>query len=273
MQKKIVSLIFAVFLGWILAACTQNILNDVASRDSDEAILFDAETSVNNRDWDVAISHIGRLSSGGQASAKAREILASAYGGKCGLIFVDYIEALGAATTGSAMTILKQPFIGLIVDPPQCLLALQQMDLIGVSSSRTQNQNFFTAILGMVLMGSGLRHYIDNTPVEGDGTNDVNICTVVADDEIDDIILGFGYMSQNLSAVSSSDIGGGSLTAITDMNTACQSVGGSSCSITDPAAITPQMRDFFRDLTNTTEYGVGAFSTGGNDLLITGSCP
>lgn len=273
MIKKISHVLMALIAGWLLAACTQNILGDVASRDSDEAILFDAESAVNARDWQTAIDHIGRMSTGGKTTVKALEVLASAYGGQCGLIFVDYTDALAAATTGSAMSMLKQPFVGVAVDPSKCRSALAQMDLIGTPSARNANQNFFTAILGMVLMGSGVRHYIDNAPAVGDGTNDVDICSGVTNDQVDDIIIGFGYMSQNLSAVTSSAIGGGSLSAITDVNDTCQSAGGSSCQITDPAAITPQLRDFFRDLTNTVEYGVGAVATGGDDLLIPGACP
>ena len=271
--KQMTSICLAVLAGFLMAACTQNLFNDVASKDSDDAILFNAEVAVNNQDWDIAIARIVSMSSGGQTLIKAREILASAYAGKCGLIFVKYTEALGAATTGSAMVRLKTPFVGATVDPSQCRLALTQMDLIGLPSARNTNQNFFTAVVGMVLLGSGLRYYIDNTPTIGDGANDVDICTTVTNAQIDDLIIGFGYMSQNLSSVTSSAIGGGSLTAITDMNTACQSVGGSTCQITDPALITTQLRNFFRDLVNTLEHGVGSFSTGGNDMVIPGACP
>ncbi len=265
--------ILVLITTFTFGGCAQNLFDDAASKDSDAAILFEAEAAVNDQQWDAAIGHISRLSSSAQSSVRAREILASAYGGQCGLIFVDYTDALAAATTGSAMSILRQPFVGLAVDPPKCRLALAQMDLIGSPGVRDSNQNFFTAILGMVLMGSGLRQYIDNSPAVGDGTNDVDICTGMTNDQVDDVIIGFGYMSENLSTVTSTAIGGGSLSAITAMDTACQQIGGSSCQITDPSQITAQMRDFFRDLTNTAEHGVGAFSTGGNDAAIPGACP
>lgn len=258
----------------IFVSCSGNILSDVASKSNDEDLLYQAQQMVNNQEWDPAITLITtKMSSSGQSMTETREALASAYGGKCGLIFMNYVTALSASSSGSAMTILKTPFVGVAVDPASCRLALSTMDLIGNFSQRTLSQNFFTAILGMVLMGSATRGYIDATPTIGDGTNDVNICTGVTNSQIDDIIIGFGYMTQNISAVSASAIGSGSLNTLTGISNTCQSIGGSSCQITDSSQITTQMRDFFRDLTNTQQYGVGTFDTTGNDLLIPGACP
>lgn len=257
-----------------LISCSGNILSDVASKSNDSDFLFQAQQLVNAESFDAAITLITtKMSAAGQAEVAARETLASAYGGQCGLIFMNYVNALSTATSTSAMTILKTPFVGTAVNPTACRSALTTMDAIGTFSQRTTNQNFFTAILGMVLMGSAARGYVDTIPPVGDGTNDVNICTGVTNTQLDDIIIGFGYMSQNFSAVSSSSIGSGSMTALTEITTACQAVGGASCIITDPAQITTQVRDFFRDLTNSKEYGVGTFVTGGNPALIPGSCP
>jgi hypothetical protein len=260
-------------LSFYIFSCTGNILSDVASKSNDEDYLYQAQQKINEEDFDGAIDLITtKMSTSSQASVAARETLASAYGGKCGLIFMDYVTALSAATTGSAMVILKTPFVGKAVDPTSCRSALITMDQIGPFANRTVNQNFFTAILGMVLMGSSLRGHIDNSPAEGDGVNDVNICSGITDAQIDDIIIGFGYMSQNISAVSSSAIGSGSLATLTGATSTCQAA-GIDCEVTDPSLITGPARDFFRDLTNTQEYGVGSFSTGGDDLLISGSCP
>ena len=265
---------YLVFAFPFLISCSGNILHDVASKSNDADLLYQAQQLVNAESFDAAITLITtKMSTSGQAVVAAREALASAYGGKCGLIFLNYVTALSAATTGSAMMILKTPFVGVAVTPSACRSALATMDLIGPNSRRTLNQNFFTAILGMVLMGSATRGYIDATPAVGDGINDVNICTGVTDPQMNDIIIGFGYMTQNISAVSSASIGSSSMAALTGISTACQAVGGASCVITDPAQITTPIRDFFRDLTNTLQYGVGSYSTGGNDLLIPGSCP
>lgn len=268
------SKLILILFSFVLFSCSGNILSDVASKSNDEDYLYQAQQKINDLDFDGAVTMITtKMSSSGQASIASREALASAYGGKCGLIFMNYVTALAAATAGSAMVILKTPFVGKIVDPSSCRLALTTMDKIGTFSTRTLNQNFFTAILGMVLMGSALRAYVDATPANvGDGTNDVNICTGVTNAQMDDIIIGFGYMSQNISAVSASAIGSGSLGALTGATSTCQAA-GINCQITDPALITVPIRDFFRDLTNTQQYGIGTFNTGGNDLLISGSCP
>ena len=268
-MKKIIILLFP-----IMISCSGNILHDVASKSNDDDLLYQAQQLLNEQLFDQAVTLITtKMSTSAQATVPAREALASAYGGKCGLIFLDYAEALSAATTGSAMTILKAPFIGSTADPTSCRTALTTMDLIGSFSTRSLNQNFFTAILGMVLMGTAARSHIDTTPTGGDGTNDVNICTTVTDAQIDDLIIGFGYMNQNISAVSAQAIGSGSLGTLTGVTATCQSVGAGSCIITDPAQITPAMRCFFRKLTNTLQYGVGTFDTTGNDALILTACP
>lgn len=265
--------IILILLSSVIFSCSGNILSDVASKSNDEDYLYQAQQKINDEDFDGAIALITtKMSSSSQTHVTAREALASAYGGKCGLIFMNYVNALAAATTGSAMMILKTPFVGKAVDPTSCRLALTTMDQIGPATSRTLNQNFFTAILGMVLMGSALRGHIDNSPAIGDGTNDVNICTTVTNAQMDDIIIGFGYMSQNISSVSASVVGSGSLATLTGVTSTCQAA-GINCQITDPAIITAQIRNFFRDLTNTQQYGIGSFNTTGNDLLIPGACP
>jgi hypothetical protein len=224
--------------------------------------------------YDSAITVITtNLSTESQASVKAREILASSYGGKCGLNFVDYTQKLAAQTTGSSFYILMSPFIGTAASPQFCRTALDTMELIGTTATRTVNQNAFTAVLGMVLIGTALRGYADLSPSLGDGVADVDLCVGVTDVQMDDVVIGFGFLSKNFSAVSSSLIGGSSLTSLDTVINSCAVIAGSSCQITDPAAVTAPVRDTVRDLIQTVEYGIGTYSTTGNDALVPGACP
>lgn len=267
-MKKIIAALF------FLTSCSGNVFNQLSTKTSDSDYLFVAQENLDAQNYDGAITIITtKVSVTGQTSVQAREILASSYGGKCGLNFVDYTQKLAAQLTGSSFYILMSPFIGANVQPQFCRTALDTMELIGTTATRTTNQNAFVSVLGMVLIGTALRGYADIAPALGDGTADVDICVGLTNAQVDDVVIGFGFMSKNFSAVSSSVIGGGSSTALNGVINSCQAVAGASCQITDPAAITAPLRDTVRDLIKTQEYGIGTYSTGGNDLLIPLACP
>ncbi len=263
---------FAFITVFFLFSCTGNLLRDMADQDTDDALIFDAQTAVNAQDYDTAIDILtNKLSSSGQVKEQARELLASAYAGKCGLNFIDFTDGLANSTSGSAFTLSAQPFVGVAVSSTFCLSSLQTLDLIGPTEQRTVDQNAFASVVGMVLMGSATRLYTDNNPTNGDGVQDaVDISCSLTDAQVDEIVLGYGYMSKNFSALSS-QIGSASSTFSGSIST-CQSVAGSSCEITNPASIDNTIRDTMKDLLNTTQYGVGV-EDGSNPVNIPTACP
>jgi hypothetical protein len=262
------------FLIILTASCSQNYLKELSDKNSDDAIIYDAKVAVNEQNYDHAIELLTqRLSAGSQTKAEAREVLAGAYAGKCGLNFLTFIDGLANAVSGSIFRLVSNPFIGVDVDANYCLDSLQTLDLIGAPDARTTNQNAFASIVGMVLMGASTRSYTDDSPVGGDGNQDsVGISCGLTNSQIDNIILGFGYMSQNITAISASQIGSISSNTILQAIAACTALAGSSCEITNPSAINNSLRDVFKDLLNTTQYGIGA-ADGSNPLLIPSSCP
>lgn len=250
-----------------------NVFKDMASTDKDENLLIVAKTYINELNYQSAINVLTlEVSASAQVRTEFREALASAYAGKCGLNFATFVNGLSTATSGSAFRLVMTPFVGLIVDPPSCLLSLNTIELIGSSATRTINQNAFAAVVGMSLMGSQTRLSADVLPINGDGTVDQNLCAITNTD-IDNIILGFGFMSKNFSALSTAQLGSSSQTSINNSITQCTAVAGSTCAIINPAEITNPIRDTMRDLLNTTEYGLGSVVTGGNPVLIAGACP
>lgn len=265
--------------AWILVlvlflySCDKNILSSSSSLDSDDDKYSLAMKYQNSQDYDNTIATIKSMSPNAQTATKVQELLATGYAGKCGLNFVDYINKISAISSGTALKIMMSPFVQIKVDPVSCKLALATMEQIGPTESRLLNENIFTSITGMVLLGTSLRSYADQSPTLGDGTADRNICSAITDSEIDDMIIGFGFFSKNFSYVSNSIVGSYSKNVMTDIMTTCQNVAGSSCEITDPTLITPLMRTAFRDITNTVEFGIGPFVTGGNQQLIPSACP
>lgn len=260
--------------------CNGNLYNEMSNKDSDDALIFDAKTAVNGQHYDEAINILTqRVSANGQIRTQAREILASAYAGKCGLNFVNYVDALANATSGSAFQLAAAPFVGISVDASYCLMSLHTMDLLGTYATRTVDQNAFSAVVGMVLMGTSTRTSTDNIPTLGDGIQDApNISCTTTDTQVDQIILGYGYMATNFAALTTAQIGSSSGAAFDDSINVCenaiQTVLGPSatCKITDQSQITTALRDTMRDLLNTTQYGVGT-ADGSNPSLIPAACP
>lgn len=262
-----------IFLILFLTSCNGNLYSEIASSNPDDVFLIQAKAAINALDYITAIQILTvQVTPGAQQKANFKETLASAYAGKCGLNFAGFITGLANATTGSAFKLVMTPFVGIPVDPASCLLSLNLMQSIGATAARTANQNAFVAVVGMSLMGSQVRSSADQSPVNGDGAVDMPLCTI-SDADVNNIVLGFGFMSLNFSFLSTQQVGNSSHTAIDDTINQCTAVAGANCSITDPAAITPAIRDTMRDLINTQEYGLGAYVTGGNALLIPGSCP
>lgn len=266
---------FLVINIMFVLSCAQNVFYNLGSHTSDDALIIDAEKELNAQNYQGAIDIITtKVSNSGRARVDAKEILASGYAGKCGLNFINYANSLSAATSGSAYVLMMTPFVGMAVDQASCLDALNTMQSIGTTAQRTADQNSFVAIVAMSLMGTATRANVDLVPANGDGAEDsANISCTITDAEADYLVLGFGFMSQNIGFLSSSDIGSSSLATMNAIVAQCAAVGGASCTVIDPALITTQQRDTMRDFLNTTEYGTGSVVTGGNPVAIAGACP
>ncbi len=256
-------------------SCSKNVLSELGSKSSDEALLVDAQSAINRQDYQFAIDLITlKMSLDYQQKVNTKQTLAGAYAGKCGLNFLNYLDSISHATTTSAFILVSLPFVGRISDPISCLAALNIMESIGPNASRTTSQNAFTALVGMALMGTATRVYTDNIPANGDGDQDaVGISCTLTDAQMNNVVLGFGFMAQNFSALSSTQLGAGA-TGLSSLIAKCSSASsGASCVVTSAAAVTSPIRDGLRRLMNTTEYGVGTIVSGGNPATIATACP
>ncbi len=270
-MNKIILIIFLV----LTQACQNNLMDGFGSHDADDKHYSNALEALNEERYDDSIGIINQqMSPAGQAQVKSRELLASAYAGKCGLNFLDYTSRLAQLSSGSPMYLTMYPFIGRTALPDFCRQSLLIIESLGPTELRTVNQNTFAAIVGMVLLGSTLRTSADISPVFGNGIADVDICAAVTDDEVDNMLIGFGHFNKNLSYVNDSLIGSFSNTSLANVGATCTAqFGAETCEVTDASEITPTMRLAFRDLANTVEHGIGVYSTGGNPAMIPSACP
>ncbi|WP_409478006.1 hypothetical protein [Pseudobdellovibrio sp. HCB154] len=264
--------IFALFIN----SCGPNVLSGLGSQTSDEYYLEEATKANNSQNYDYALDVLlNKLSAGAQARASTKELLASAYAGKCGFNFVEYVTAL-AESTGSPFNVVMQPFVQVAAAPEYCLLALQTIDTIGTPSQRTTNQNTFSAITGLVLMGISLRAYADKdgTDNNGDGLMDVDnmVCQAgqVSDDQMNDIIVGYGYFVTNFAYIGA--MLGNATSGLDDSISMCTSIPTADCDVTDKNSVNSDTRDIMRRLLNTTNYGIGD-EQGDDAMEIAAACP
>lgn len=270
MKKIIICLLFI-----FSQSCQKNLLEGFGSQDVDDFHYNDALEALNEQRYADSIAIITQqMSAAGQAQVKSRELLASAYAGRCGLNFVDYTSRLAEQSSGSPLRLTMYPFVGRIADPSFCRLSLDTIELLGPTELRTTNQNTFAAVVGMVLLGASLRTSADLVPVFGNGIADVDLCSAVSDEAIDNMLIGFGYFNRNLAYVGDGLIGSYANSNLAQVGDTCTAqFGAATCEVIDPAEITPTMRLAFRDLANTLEHGIGTYSTGGDPAMIPNACP
>lgn len=271
------SILFLTVFSFFLSSCGPNALSSLGSQTSDDYYMEEAEKANNAQEYDKALDILlNKLSVTARQAVPAVELLASAYAGKCGFNFVNYVSSLSSASSTAVFNTMMQPFVGVATSPEHCLSSLQTIDTLGAPGSRTANQNFFSAITGLVLMGASIRTYADKdgTGNNGNGTMDaVNlICddNQVSDDQMNDIIVGYGYFVTNLAYVSAAALGNNSFNGLNDSVSACNSLGG-DCTVTDKDNVSALTRLAIRRLLNTSTYGIGNASGAPADLLT--ACP
>jgi hypothetical protein len=248
------------FFSFPFLGCA-NVFDGMANKNTDEAVYEDAQKAMDASEWDTALSKFSSLSADFQKKPDVIEAWATSYAGKCGLDFVSYFSSLSSASmTGSTiMLFLMNAWTGKDINPAQCTLAQTKMEEISTDpAARSNGQNFFLAILGMVKMGVFLRTYadLDGTGNKGDGTPDaaVNVCTNDASNlpqaGLDEIITGMGLLTTNLSYLTTVLPAGSTMTALLTIESVCAGLAG-ACSKTKPADITNTDRDSFRDILKT----------------------
>lgn len=266
--KKYLSLFLAFTM---LVSCQYNILKDMSNQTSNDAYVNDAIKALDAKDYDTAISILTtKLAADYQSNNEIRRLTAEAYAGKCGLDTLDYFTGLGDGVS-ALFKIFFQPLVGVAVAPNYCKLATAKMVEIGNAATRTASDNTFLTVVNMARIGANIQSVLDTSPAGGDGTMDATACGMT-DAQIDEIILGLGYVVENITYVSASLVGDSATSALGGLTSICQAA-GVTCTVTDPTLIDANLRNTFRDLLNTSDYGVGSVATGGNIVAIGLACP
>lgn len=215
------------------ASCAENVFKSTADETTDAALEIDAKRALNQKLWTVAIQKIQAMSAAKRAEKDTLFLLASAYGGQCGLAFVNFSSAFGAADFGSTsfFEFLLEHFVDSdVTNQAGCENAEATYDLITADLNTGDYLN--KSYLAMAKIGSILNK--SNGGNTWDGTSDTP-CSVawITDADVNQVMTG---MTRFLSNAASAGLDTGSLPAC----------GG--CTKTDPATVTALERLALRTL-------------------------
>lgn len=244
-----------VILSLIVSGCS-NIYEGISNKNTDEALFEDVQNLMDKHEWDDAITKFSNMSSSYQTRTDVIEAWVGVLAGKCGLDFLSYFQNLSSVSL-SGSTIFKyfmNQFTGITVYPDYCRQAQLKMEELSTNpANRTAGQNLFMAILGMVKIGVYLRYYTDRNGTNnlGDGTAEKDVCTNDANNlpqaALDEVITGFGLITQNLTYVTAAVSGASNLT--TALNAVCNNgVTSGICGKTSTSTLTSADRNLFIDV-------------------------
>lgn len=274
-MRRISRVLICVVLLFSNLSCSVNILKNFADTNTNEALYEDALAYVNIGEYDSALAKIALMTGTYPTDAKVLELKASAYGGKCGLDFLDFAQALQNIGSTKLFEFLVSQFTGrTITHINNCILAQDTMLSIGTIANRTVDQNFFLILISFAKIGNILSYYSDSAPANGVPDPTYDACAVggapavggpITDAHAREIALGFTLAYQNLDAVAGSVSLGG--TEFTTIDSLCTTIGGTTCSKTTTASFTALEVKAIRSLVVSTDIGL-SLSSG-----AIGTCP
>lgn len=240
-MKTKISFLLVLVLTFTASGCG-NTYSSLSNKTSDDAIYEEVLKSVDSQDWNEALAQINSLSAAKKSDPDVIQTWAGIFAGQCGLDFISYFDSISNASLigSSIFKYLMNAFTQKAVNPGACLLAQQKMEEISTDPLlRTDGENLFMAILGMVKIGTYLRANadIDSTGNLGDGTADAsyNSCNSasISDADVTQIITGIGLVTTNLTSLTSVISSSSITTALTNISSAC----GATCQKTAAADV------------------------------------
>ena len=288
--------ILIVTLSVTTSCGTENVLSEVSNKETDEAYYIDAKKELDNMQWDSTVTIItSKMSANYQARRDVKMTLASAYAGKCGLIFMDLIQGMTNNPSSAMFQFFMGVWGGKTVNPDSCELAIGVLQGIGTKTQRTTNENLFLSLLGVARIGTNLVANLDNGDHNGAMDTDATVChgdaagtgtawqsplstffptppggmtQYMTSNNMKRVAAGLGLILENLDALTGALGSGSSLDGIDDISTMCSTVmstitGSSvSCdSMTTTGAVTDEMVYAMRMMLASSDFGLGSTCT------------
>lgn len=269
--------IFAILCFFILTGCSVNILSEFGDKTTDEALLFDAQMLIDDSDWTGAIEKFEDMSSGFRTGREVRALEASAYAGRCGLLFLDMVNTIAnLGSTKLFLRLMRDYPSSNVQDISDCTQAETLLKAIDpVAANRNTDENLLMTFVSFSKIGAILSTYAD---ANADGTPDWasgDACSAgnISDANVNQVGTGFANAIASLTAIAAATpIGSGQLS---DFTTICSSLTGlgatyNFCNALDTTDVTTDMRQAIRSIIQENQYvGIGSC----NDTLANCVCP
>jgi hypothetical protein len=162
---------FSFLLLFSLWGCSANLFAEFANKSADDALLYDANMQMSQKQWTSAIADFQKMSSAALASGTVISAYSSAYAGRCGLDLIALANALSSASGANLFNTLMLAFKGAAAaQAADCVQAEALLKTVSTySGGRTVDQNTLMAFIALADIGVRLAAYAD--PL-GDGLVD-----------------------------------------------------------------------------------------------------
>lgn len=276
---KIVKLLF---ISFVLSSCSENIFDEIADKDTPEAVYFEAKQEINNSNFVGAIALLESLDPAFLAERERVPVYASAYAGRCGLIFLNLLDSLQNAPAGSVFVILMSAFPGALDDPnvQACIQAETILEGIGDASVRNGDENLLMAFISLAKIGTILSSRAD---LDDDGVADNDGMPSGTFDQCDngdfpdatvrELGAGLAQTIQSLAGLSEQYV----QDTINEVNNICAQDPNLAnfCTQTNPALFSANEVQALRYLVGSNDFGID--SCGGNNFtncaIANPACP
>jgi hypothetical protein len=258
-----------VLLPWVLGASgCPNAFSELADKDSDAAIFYQAQMEIDIPDFNRALTTLALATPRGLATRQGRLVTASAYAGRCGLALVDLASKVANSGSNSLYTTLLAAFktvSNTSTAPDDCYSAEQNIVAIPAASAQ-KDDYIFLAFTSLAKIGTSLAKVADT---DDDGVVDpsFNACTTMTDADVRQIGTGLTLTMLGLTN-SGFAMNGGS--AFTDVCTRLAAAAGSAsiCTKTTASDFSASELLALRAMMKSSEIGFG--TCGGT--LGSGTC-
>ncbi|MEM7645627.1 MAG: hypothetical protein AAF203_01845 [Pseudomonadota bacterium] len=252
----------------LLSACSENIFDEFADKDTDEAVFFQAKQSLNARNYTEAINLLESLDPAFLTDRARVPIYASAYSGRCGLEFLTLLNTMQNTGAATVIGTLMGAFPGAqAANIQDCIRSEEIVEALGEVGDRTNDENLLMAFNALAKIGAILSTFADT---DDDAVADAGFdqCDVndISDEMVREIGASIAVTVVSLGAIGTSYIDD----SLADVNALCalDASLGRFCSITDPLEFLDPEVQALRYAIGSNDFGID--SCGGNDFT---NCP
>jgi hypothetical protein len=250
--------LFRLFVILFVCSSCENVLQDTAKTDTDQAIFYEAKLSLNDRDYTSALALLDTLSPAFLAQREVSLIRASAYSGRCGMEFVSLVNSLSDLGSNNLFLFLMQTYTGATAaQVADCIESETILNGFGDYTQRVADENILMGFSSLTKVGSIIAQRAD---LDLDDVTDPSFdhCDNTLFPEADVRQVGSGIANAILSITAvASDISSGTLAQIAAFCAQSSSL-NVICTNTDPTAYTALEVRALRQLIGSTDLGIGA---------------